>query len=484
MIGVRKLVGLTLVLVSVSWNAFAQEAEEQQLRERLTEREDENRLEDPWHTTLFGHTLTVSGQYELNLEPIRRLGLGDSGGDYDGFLLEQEIETEFFYTFGEPLSLFVQFRLAMEEDLWSDVPDPVSNQFVQRGEIWMVSENIGGSGFSVDIGRLDFEDDRRWWWDDDLDAVRVLYETDQAEIVVALAREVLPDRTDRDFIDPEQDGVWRIFGEASWDWAENHAVQAFALYHQDDSRTERVGKVVKIEREDESDATLTWLGVRATGAIETESSGIFGYWIDGAWVTGREKRLLFEDVTNRKSEVERRLSRSVSGWALDLGATWIAPFDCEPRVTFGYAVGSGERHPETGNDRSFRQTGLYSNEPGFGGVLSFSRYGALLEPELSNLHIATVGVGISLFDASSLDFVYHYYRLFDPTTSLRNARLDPELTGRHRDLGHSIDAILALKHWRRLEGQGTGSFFRGGEAFGPEHTRWAYGAFATISIAF
>ncbi len=483
----RILAVVALVWV-VSWPAHAEEEEEQDLRERLTEREDEIATEDPFEIQVFGYPLTVAGQYEITLEPVHQLGLGDPDIDYHGFLLEQEIELELFYTLGEPLSAFFQVKLAMEEDLWSQVPDQVSDQFVERGEMWIVSENIAGSGFSFEVGRLDFEDDRRWFWDEDLDSIRALIESDSAELMVAVAREIAPNRSDHRFIEPEQERVLRVFGEASWDWADNHALEAFALFHSDRSPTERVGQEVKQNREDESDATLTWFGARASGAIETASSGIFAYWFQAAGVTGKEKLLSFEERfeegSNRRSEVEERLDRRVSGWALDMGATWLAPVDFDPRLTVSYAVGSGERKPESGDDRSFRQTGIHSNETGFGGVQSFKTYGTVLDPELSNLHVVTFGVGVSLLKASSLDVAYHYYRLFDPTESLRNARLDPTLTGRHRDLGHGADVVLAIEEWSRFQLEMTGSFFRAGRAFDPDRGRWSYGAFVKLSAAY
>ena len=85
------------------------------------------------------------------------------------------IEAEAFYTFGHPLSLFAQLR-AMEEDLISHDGEEISDVFVERGEMWLSSENIGGTGLSFDFGHLDFEDDRRWWWDGELDATRVTVE--------------------------------------------------------------------------------------------------------------------------------------------------------------------------------------------------------------------------------------------------------------------------------------------------------------------
>lgn len=496
MVSVGKWVGLTLVLASTAWLERAHAAEgadieqEQSLRERLTEREDQNRIENPWHTTVFGHTLTVSGQYEFIFEGVDRLDLGDpdpnstDSRSSDRRLLEQEIETEVFYTLGEPLSIFIQGRLAMEEDLGSRISDPVSSQFVERGEMWLVSENIAGTGLGFEIGRLDFEDDRRWWWDQELDAVRVFFEREEVEFVVAVARELAPDRSDRDYVEPQLERLLRVFGEASWEWRSNHVVEAFALYQQDHSPTQIVGQLVETEREDDSDADLSWWGARLSGAVETESAGIFAYWFDAAWVRGREKRLEFEEVSKRRSVVTERSTRNISGWALDVGTTWLARVEFEPRITVGYALGSGGRDSGSGEDHSFRQTALQSNEPGFGGVRSFRRYGTLLDPELSNLHVLTAAVGFSLFESSSVDFVYHYYRLFDRATLLLDARLDPELTGRDRDLGHGVDVVLAIEEWGRVQLDFVGSVFRGGNAFGADHKHWSYGGIATLSIAF
>jgi alginate production protein len=483
--GIQRIVsglGLAFALLHGSF-ANAQLPEEQTLRERLTEREDQNRIDNPWSALIFGHTLTASGQYEVNLQPVHSQGLGNPR-NFDGLWFENELEVEVFYSLGKPLSFFAQFRAALERDLWSQVPNQVSDEYFERGEMWIVSEKIAGTGFGLEIGRLDFEDDRRFWWDEDLDAIRVLYETKTMEVVFSVAREVAPIRSDDDRIDPDHHRVLRLFGEASWDWSKEHGVEAFVLHMADHSPTERVGEIVSINREDDSDATLTWFGGRASGAFEGEAFGIVGYWFDAAFVIGREKLLFFDDISDHKSFVEDRANRDVSGWAIDVGSTWVAPLAWEPRVTVGYAYASGERNPESGADRSFRQTGLDSNEPGFGGVQSFKRFGTLLDPELSNLHVVTVGLGVSLLESSSLDIVYHYYRQDEPTTELRDGFLEPELTGRHRELGHGIDIVLELEEWYRVEAELIGAFFYSGKAFATNRGEWAAGAFAKISIAF
>ena len=167
-------------------------AEPEELRERLTEREDENRPEHPWTVDVFGQPLTFSGEYEIAVDAIQNFGIGDPSFDANQVKFEQEIEAELFYTFGPPLSLFAQLRAAMEEDLDRSVLDPVSAQWVEREEMWLFAGRIAESPLNFELGRLDFEDDRLWWWDADLDAARASFETDRFELALAVAQELAP----------------------------------------------------------------------------------------------------------------------------------------------------------------------------------------------------------------------------------------------------------------------------------------------------
>ncbi len=172
---------------------------------------------------------------------------------------------------------------------------------------------------------LNFEDDRRWWWDDDIDAVRLAYETETVEIVVALARQLGTYRSDRNFTEPEDDRVLRVLGEASWDWHENHGVELFALYSDDHSPTPQPGELVRPDREDASDAQLTWIGGRAMGVFDLEDRGLLGYWLDAAWVWGDEWSLEFEEFAPGRSVVSSLTRRDIRGWAFDTGVNWLLP---------------------------------------------------------------------------------------------------------------------------------------------------------------
>jgi hypothetical protein len=327
---------------------------------------------------------------------------------------------------------------------------------------------------------------------------------------------------------PEDNRALRLIAEASWNYRPNHSLQFFGLAVADHSPEETIGEIVRNDDKDDSDANLGWLGLRAMGAWESKSRGVLGYWIDTAVVGGRERFLEFEayspaplipeepapvgegesggeedvsggsetapvaataagpggNASNSASVVSHSIDRSVHGWALDAGLTWILPLAADPRVTVGYAIGSGDGNPSEGADRSFRQTGLHTNEPGFGGVRRFRQYGLLLDPELSNLSVLTIGVGCSLLQSSSLDLVYHRYRLQEPAASLCSARIDTTLNGRDRDLGEAFDLVLGLEEWERVEVEVAGSVFQAGPAFGIDDHRWVWGGLLTFSVAF
>lgn len=450
------------------------EDDDEGLRQRLTEREDKRRPARPYSIDIAGRPLVLGGEFELELLELHRWLVGEQIDEPDRRLLAQGLELEAFYTFGKELSLFGQLQFVMEEDLLPHSEDEVSSQWLQREEMWIASEDIAGSGVSVEVGRLDFEDDRRWWWDEELDAVRVIYERESAEIAIAFAREVWPHRSDISFVEPEHDRISRWIGEFSWDFRSDHSLEIFAIHQDDRSRTRSVGSVIDTAREDEPDSSLTWIGARVMGAVDLGAPGVLGYWVDSATVNGREHWTEYDEVSDDQSVVSSVTRRDVEGWAFDVGASWLPPLAWEPRLFVGYALAS----------KWFRQTGVQANEAGFGGVERFGHYGFLLDPELANLQIWTAGVGVSLLRSSSLDLVYHDYRLKQSSDELWDAELELELTGDSRAVGREIDLVLALEEWERIEFTLATSAFRPDKALGSRRGRWSYGSFVAFRFVF
>ncbi len=463
---------------------FGDEEKPQSLRERLTEREDEIRLENPTQIDVLGRPLTLSGQYELSLDFARRSVLGSQSGDSRALLLGQEIEAEIFYPLGNDTFLFLQGRAAMDRFLHApDGTDQVEDYFLERGEMWLFFKDLLEGRLHVEIGRLDYEDDRTFWFDQELDSIRVELEGDDVDVALAFGREVTPERTGFDDIEPGQDGVLRWIGEVGWEWIDEHALELYLIRQSDHSYSEPIGKTVSIDRQDESDATLTWIGPRALGAWESPERGALGYWLDGGYVWGRETQFDYEDISARRATVVDRARRDVRGWAVDAGLTWAMPHAHEPRLTLGVAVGSGDDSPDSDTDRAFRQTGIQGNESGFGGVERFHHYGVLLAPELSNLRVLTLGVGMSLFTASSLDLIFHDYHLLARADELFDSALELELSGRRKHVGSELDLVLAVEEWARVQFEMRGAIFRAGAAVDSPHD-WSFGGFATLRVAF
>ncbi len=462
----------------------SEESEAPDLLERLTERNDKRIELDPYRIGLAGRLLSIGGQYELGYERIHSGGRRPDLELRRGSELAQELELEAFYRFDSHQSVFAQGRLVMVDERYGESDADELIKYAERGEMWYRYEAIAGSEWVFDIGRIDYQDPRHWWWDDELDSVRMTYEGAGLVFSAALAKELGGVRSNLNVLAADEKGVVRGLAAVSWTWADNQSAQLFLLHQNDDSTRLQPDDFARPDQEDPSDANLTWFGGLVTGVFELPSPGLLGYWLNGGWVKGTEHLTVFEDEHDEGLRAEAVRRRKVNGWAMDAGLSWMPDWSWEPRFFAGYAYGSGDSDPESKHDRAFRQTGLESNDAGFGGVEEFPNYGILINPELSNLGIATVGVGGALFRASSLDLVYHHYRLADPAEILRDANIEVELTGNDRDFGQALDLVLALEEWKQIELLLTVSAFRAGRAFGRDHGEMSYGGFAGLRITF
>ena len=141
-------------------------------------------------------------------------------------------------------------------------------------------------------------------------------------------------------------------------------------------------------------------------------------------------------------------------------------------LTAGWAYGEGDGDLRDGSDNNFRQTGLQDNNGRFGGVTSFRYYGELVDPELANLHIGTLGLGYRITRRSSLDLVGHYYRQDQPARRLIDSDLDKRANGVDRELGWEVDAILGWRPQRAWDFEVVLAWFSPGEAFENADDAW------------
>ena len=191
------------------------------------------------------------------------------------------------------------------------------------------------------------------------------------------------------------------------------------------------------------DLDRTHLGLSLEGQIDD-----FEYWLDAGWSFGRE-----DDV-------------DVSGTGVDFLAMYVfKDIPLDPSLFAGIAYGSGDSEPFDGSDGNFRQSGLNDNQTRLNGVTSFRYLGELARFDLSNLVVATAGIGFRPFDRTSIDFVYHRYWQDEKAAFLGPSRLRLTPTGLSSDIGQGFDVVFGFEYFWPLEVKILAGYFHPGEAF-------------------
>ena len=294
------------------------------------------------------------------------------------------------------------------------------------GETFLYVRDAFGDGWDLQVGRQDFDDPREWIYDQNLDAVRVLGHFGTSRLELSASTTLA-------------DG--KLEDEAATNWTAylSHELAG------GDIHLAAWSQLRDFEFDDQTiaDEERLYFGVRALGDFFADQSS----WLDLALLTGERK-----DV-------------DLGGWAYDVGTTWTPDWMGPFSITAAYALGSGGA-VDAQEDNRFRQTGLEDNTTKFDGVTSFQYYGELLDPELSNIGIATVGIGARVAKRTSLDLVWHGYRqdhLLD--LSLPGADIDDRPNGDSPDLGWELDLILGSRRWNNIDIELVAGWFRPGDAF-------------------
>lgn len=498
----------------------------------LIKRPDRQRPEHPLSVPVFGRPLTFGGRYTARTRydgnklldfDLFKTDEDDVDGDGNTDELEddaadkarsddqlrfnQALQLDVFYPFTENISAYFEAKLSWRNLVWADHAPTNDEWLFERGEAWLYLGNLFGSPFSLQPGRQRIWDEREWWWDAELDAVRLRFDREQFHAEISVAEELLPVQFDESDIDPEDEDVLQILGSANWAWAEKQQLGIYALHRHDHSSRQKLATPPLpcvasedfppgfpdeakaffrrgcVSFEDESDVDMTWFGVSAHGRLKLGRPGKVYYWLDAAGVVGKETFTDYAGPNNarRVGSVNRG---TVSGGGIDVGATWEAPLPGRPNFTLGYAFGSGKSGMEEESDLGFRQTGLQDNSDKFRGVANFRYYGELLDPELSNLHIATAGFGFRFLRRSSVDFVYHHYRQAEPAPFLRDVSFKRDPDGVHRAIGQEWDVIVGFEESSVFEIKLVGALFRAGKAFAPDTGELSYLASLRLRLNF
>jgi alginate production protein len=264
------------------------------------------------------------------------------------------------------------------------------------------------------VGRRNYEDERKWLYDTSLDIVSILFREGAFRAEWSAGRQVWVNMN----LVPNQvqtrDRINTSMLYVDYRGIEDLRLAAYTIDREDLDRN--LGR------------PRLW-GVRAMG----RPSENLNFWADLAYLAGW-------DATGRK----------FAGRGFDIGVTYQdIRHPLHPNFTLSYAYGSGDDNPDDDKNHTFHQTGLESNESRWAGFAKFKYYGEVLEPQLSNLKIFTVGIGARPTPGFSIDLVYHRYWLDkiadeipgSPITALM-AQFDPLLS---KNVGSALDLVLGFR---------------------------------------
>jgi alginate production protein len=419
-------------------------------------REDERRSDQPLIIPIGELPFELTGGWEFTDQQRKNFDT-DASRARDRRVREHEVKLEARTRLTPTTEVLLQIKGLHERQRTQGTAGRKVDESIERGQAWVRFSRLGGSPWSLQVGRIAMIDRRSWWWDDDLDAVRVQYAGDRFLLDAAVARELGPNSSAQSSLPGDARGITRGMVQASWLPVQRHRLDAFFYDERDRSGTPAGTSVVDNEdRTDPVDRNARWIGARAIGEWRWDPLVRLAYWVDTAVLRGREHTTSYDEDDSGRFTAGATRSARLRGKAYDLGMTLSAPeWPLRPFVTVAKARG----------DAGFRQTGLQENKARRGGVKRWQSYGELLRPELSNLNVDTFGAGVRFLARSSFEVHTHRYRQLRASSTLHGSRLSSDPQGTSPDIGRGVDVMLALREWRHIDVFVVVSRFLPGAAF-------------------
>ena len=292
--------------------------------------------------------------------------------------------------------------------------------------------------FRLRAGRQAIDDPLEALVDEDLDGVRLSYEAGVVEFEVSLTRE---DWFEASTFDREDD-ITNTMALIKFSPNKNSVWMPYVLYRS----AEPLAGIDPDEQNwlnTDQPVEALWAGLQ--GIVEPDGSA-FRYWFHGS-VRDGEERGPAETI-------------NLGGFSLNAGLNWTTKLPLQPTFTIAAAHGSGGNRADR-----FRQSRLQSNDFALNGKNKFRYLGEVVDPELTNIQILTLGVGADLSKAWRADIVVHSYQQVELEETLRGSDIEFSPLGIDDDLGKAADVIVAYQPNKNLQITGTAGAFVPGDAF-------------------
>lgn len=420
-------------------------------------------------TTLLGRPLIIGG--EMRSIVSLKNGYDLEKGAKDKLIEFNPSETlEFFWLPTDSTAMFASVRGSVETTLYKESGNRKDTQLdLALRNLWFLKTNLMDTNFAVQIGRQRMQDDREWWWDEHLDAARLHYFGSDVTAFIGIGMLNQPINTSTlDKVKPEDQDLLRYFANLDWKWSKKQHLELFAVHQDDRSSDYTVDQIVNRDQADNADAKITWAGARVSGCVKN-----ICYWGDVARMHGTETEYKLDKLNAQNQIVDKIGRQKLCGTAYDVGMTIELPIGFNPRITLSHAKGSGDKPRTSGLDGAYRQTGIHQNEAKFEGNSQFQYYGEVLRPNLSNIKVNTVAIGIPVTKHGWIETIWHDYQQDYADNRISGSRLNENPNGKHTHLGQEIDVVMSYRPNSPWEFELTAGAFRSGRAFEQDAGHWA-----------
>ena len=368
-------------------------------------------------------SISFGARFELETESEVNFDLDDEE-DEDIHEAEPKLQAALAYEPNARLRAYTEFTVSKEFIIESP-EDEDTDLRVNLKQAYLTVRDVV-DGITISVGRQYLGDEREWLFDQELDGVTAHWRKQDLALEVAYRREGL---ARRDLLREEERKRPDFFIARGF-----HAI--------DDDTQISPFVIYQDGHEGRTDENLLFLGMQSYAELDND----IDVWADGAMVLGEARE------------------RDVRGFGFDVGfVKTFADLPLKPYLTAAAAFGSGD--DGSGTDTAFRQTSIQDNSSKFGGVTSLQYYGEVLDPELTNLGILTLGAGFRPSPRTSVDIVYHRYVQPRLQNDFRDVAIDEDPDGEDRDIGNGIDIVVGFEEIENLNVELVGGVFLPGSAF-------------------
>lgn len=430
---------------------------------------DDSRPEQQKENTLLGRPFYIGGGMRVITSYQQDFDLKKNAKD-DILEFKPDETLEFFWLPSDSTAVFASTRGSIESTLYKEGGDSKEPELdLELRSLWLLQTHILDTPFAVQIGRQRMQDNREWWWDEYLDAARLHYFGSDVTAFIGVGMLNKPINTSTlNALKPKDEDLLRYFGNIDWKWSKDQHAGLYIVHQNDQSSSYTLGQIISKTQADDADARITWLGVSANGCVNT-----ICYWGDVAHMRGNETDYNLKNLNAQNQTVSNISSQKLRGIGYDLGMTIKLPLSFKPRITVSRAKATGDKPRTVGRDGAYRQSGIQQNEGKYAGNSRFQYYGEVLRPNLSNLAINTLAIGIPVTKYGWIETIWHDYQQDYADNRISGSNLNENPNGKSIHLGQEIDVIMSYRPASAWEFELTAGAFRAGRAFDAEAGRWA-----------